>query len=726
MALTKFTTTGWVPGVTPTTANMGFPDDGNIDGGFLGRSGNASGHYGVDDTYGPYYWWDGLSFTDNNTTVSVSNGDIASYLSADGRAVRVCYFVEFRLVSADGKTVQHDGFLTGNNPDIRWVIPGSYTGNPTDGYTGRGSGRHVVLNPVYTAAGTVEGPESLRIPLNRAFSVGWFVVRNSSDNYDLLLLIDGQPVLKKEGLISFTHAGNRMNEIYWDDVGNGLDTTHVQIRLYGDHSGVETFASGGWSNFEGTADADLPRQNDSRVFSGAFYDFAWDGNWVSNLTNCTPDLDLAHAAYVPTRGYNAFPHRLDFTASGGGNMATRETALNWPTRDGRCALLWVVRPSNAASGVIGCNLLARVDGDGDVLAGIGWASNAGGSVDLLVKYPNGLGLASEDTSINLDIDATYAIVLSFNEGALGVSVNNLSLNANNANYLQSFVSSEVTGVPANGFGLRMEFESGNIIAAPGQFQHFGTALLPRIPWYLESSYTDSSVTIAAAGADDGTFRRADRIALAAFDAFGPAGIISQIETIGRLTADGLLQPGSCSPGFIAGQGGLSMRELVENAMNGNPGAFAAAGKSLQLFVIDGTVNGIDQDTLEITQANTELLRAACNANGVDYLDGKTASPPVYDGEGSTDWTEAQAADVEARNAWIPTRPGPRWQFDLITPNGGESGATDAYWIEVGNTEPTEDVHPIKSIEWHFDMFENMQFVGFVESGGRLRDRSRSR
>jgi hypothetical protein len=726
MALTTFITSSWADSLT--TANAGFPSTANLDNGSLGSSGSTSWKVGTQTGeyagLGKYLYWDGIAAATEPNTVLVEDGDIYAYLNTNGRAVRMVYTLMFTqgTGSADFRSALTGGTLTGANPDVRWNLAqaGAYVGSTGDGYDVAASGEHVVLNFVDATNSPLRLPSNkLKVPIDRPFRLEWFMWRTAVDDCGYAILVDGRVAMKADGIAYADMAAeaNRANEIEWTNVGNGSDETYLEIRLFGDYSGIEQFASGGVGNLHGTEDDELPRLSDNRNFGGsAFGAEAYDGCWTYTLTNATLDLSQGHDVFVNTRGYNAYPFRLDTDADPvsnplSGYIETRESGMNWPTRGGRCCLHMLVRPSNAATSAVGFKVEA-LDGSDNTLVGVGWLSTAGGSADLLIYYDGG----AEDTGINLDIDRTYVIRLHLTGGAVGVEVVDYSETNSTNRFVYGHESALVSGVPADGFKLRGTFESSNLIAVAGQFQLFDVGVYARVPVYSQGSYgTNGGTTISSGSDDDGTFRRAENVGSAAPDVAGPGGTIANVDVIGNLhPTTGLIRPGSGTPGYQFGMSGLSVGELIEYGMGDDVTGWAAAAKALQLINPDGMVNEVGSWAAE--KIRQEEMRAALQSNGIEWMIGETAPPEVN----GVQWTTAlNNTAINEINPYKVAIPGPRYAFSLVDENGDVATATALY-----HDTAADALHPTDDYQWHRDMFGST--LRLIPGGTRKRDRTRER
>ena len=723
----------------PSAADLGLTTLGGGDGIGGGGSVTANGYIAADPDGVNCLEFRGDEIIDASLLL-VANGEFSTYLDTDGKWARAWFEVRIDLSDDDGISTQRSEVIYGANPDFRILYgePGA-TGDSGNDYSNEG--KHFQINGVSTAGSSGEvvpgdgSAKRTRIPFGRRFRMEMQIGRISSTNYTLVLLIDGKPIKVREVVTSAAGPGNRMNNLKWEDIGDGSTTEYYRMRLY--KAGYEVAASGGFTgNYTGTADSTLTRSSDAagkaRVFSTPLGDADYSSCWdLSNLASvASSDYGQAHDAWVATRGFNAYPMRWNFTqASDNGSIRTRESDLAFPIVDNRAGVLWLFQPSDSATDSAGARLVCR-DGGGatnaDIEFSVGFASTSDGESELQIQYgTSGGAINTQSTGITILTDKPWVITVSVDADAyLGVTAQRLDLANSTAQQVFYKVSNGVMGVPEDGFQFWVEFESANCGGNPGTFTMLDMLMLPRIPVTLESSYQAEQIT-SGTGDDNSDYSRAANVAQAGGELMGAGAVISEVEALG------LFPEPYRAPGLILGRSGMNMQEWVENFIGGNPDGFFAAARAICPIVVDGRVNGMVQtgtpatDSAVNIQHILEMMDAAIGQSVRGVFPIRTIPPAIYDS-----YTEAVRNTHIAHDSTLAgLELQGRFQgwkvVDMVAAYADvDTGTLALFPTSDGTIANGTDFHPNKDFEW-VDVMYGAQLRDAV-AGTRRRDRSRDR
>lgn len=723
----------------PSAADLGLNTLGDGDGIGGGGAITAGGYIAPDPDGVNCLEFRGTEIIDASL-LSVASGEFADFVdTADGYWVRAWFDVRIDLSDDTGISENRSEVIYGANPDFRisYGEPGA-TGNSGDDFTNEG--KHFQINAVNTAGSSGQvipgdgAAKRTRIPFGRRFRMEMQIARVSATSYTVIQLIDGKPIRTREVVTSAAATGNRMNNLKWEDIGDGSTTEYYRLRCYA--LGYETATSGGIAgNYVGTADTTLVRAagaaGNARVFStplgSADYSSCWD---LSNLANVSSAVyNDPHDAWVPTRGYNAYPMRWNFTQNAtNGSIRTRETDLAFPVIKGRAGVLWLLQPSDSATDSAGARLVCRANGgttNDDILFSVGFASTDDGESELQIQKGIGGGLVStQNTGIAILTDSPWAIAISVDvSGNLGVLAQRLDLANSTTQQAFAAVSTAISGIPADGFQFWVQFESANCGGNPGTLSMFDMLMLPRIPVTLESSYTAEQIT-SGTGDDNSDYSRAANISQAGGELMGAGAIISEVESMG------LFPRPYRAPGTQWGRSGMNMQEWVENFVGGNPTLFFAAGKGLCPIVCDGRVNGMVQTGTPATDSavniahTLEFLDAAIDNGVYGVYPIKTIPPAIY-----STYTEEVRNTHIAHDITIAALENQGrmsgWQVvDMVAAYADvDTGSLALFPTSDGTIANGTDFHPDADFEWLDVMYDNLRDAALRS---RNRDRSRTR
>jgi hypothetical protein len=719
----------WTGTVNNTT--FGFPASGSFGGGSVVKTDDLA--YGVDDTFGPYVSNQGV--TANSRIRWASAANIQAWLEGtSGRYALIRSAVSFHGVGdfdfTDGSSIGNNP-LVGDfytNPDARWTVPSteSWDGDSDADWVNRPSGRHITITAVNTQD-TYEGPphfgNRVFVEVGKIVHIDQLFVCTAEDTFTIMWLLDGVPFMVAEGIDILDlpdYTDTHRCDLMWYGMGNDSDEQWVEMRLYKNYSGVRSGTTG-LDGYVYRAEPDFYRATETRhLASGAIGGIMAD--WEETLSGATLDLSQDSDLYgfqgsVHSRGYNTYPIRIDSNStSDTWKLESRETNLSWPTRGGICVLAAMVLPSNSDGEAMSFRCLA--ENGSDPYVGFGWDRTANGDLDLDFVDVDGFE-RTEDSGINLSSEKPYLIIMTFEAGEYAkLTVFTLS-EISDTDQVMVAQSTNIYGIPSDGFRLRCSGADGGVGSTAGQCQVFSVGVYERWPVHMLSSFASTNST-GNDGDDNGINARIPaHICKAGAHVSGPSGFISLHDTIGRLDSDGLPYAPPNGPGFYMGRSGLSIKVFNDSWLDGDPSAYAPFFRGLLLWEADLKVNAVGGGGLTAAETYAEIVKlvSAMTNAGVDIVTGKTPHPPAT--TNGTTYTQASIDEYILVNAQMPGLPGPRWQFNIVDPKGSESAASEYYMYD-----PDENnQHPWRDYPFILDQQDTLEYI---PGGTRKRDRTRER